>query len=113
MSTIQETVVNALTVAGVAGGRIYPLVCPNGVLSPNIIYQVVSREPQNTLNNGSPITNTRLQFDVWDITYSGAQSTANSLISVLDAIGTHIESSDGYDVDLNEYRVSVIFSFWS
>jgi hypothetical protein len=90
-----------LSDAGVAGGRIYPGMAPNGVQSPYVNYFLVSpayftrtfdRAPKDMLNC--------LQFDCWcEDAKTGSQLGANayaSVLSVADALVSALTPGD-YD----------------
>ncbi|MBF0438307.1 MAG: DUF3168 domain-containing protein [Magnetococcales bacterium] len=116
MTTLQEQIVTILATANVAGGRIYPHVAPNGATLPNISYFVVSSVPTATFADGYPITETRIQFDSYDSTYSGAQATAKALSDALAAsslTNNKVMARDSFDLQTMEYRVITDFSFFS
>jgi len=80
---IQEQVYAALS--PLVSGRVYPSVAPNNVTAPYIVYFRVASTPENTLADGQPIQQTRLQVDVYDKTYLGPQTLAEQAKPALTA----------------------------
>lgn len=65
---------------GLAEGRVFPDLAPEGVLTPYITYQAVGGEPINFLGGDNPgKTNTRMQINVWDKTRLGASALAEQV----------------------------------
>jgi len=110
---IQQDVVAALS--GVAGGRVFPNVAPNNVSKPYVVYARVSSAPENTLADGAPIDNTRLQVDCFETTYAAA-------IALAEAVKAAIKSSaiahvllleqDQFEPEAMLHRVILDFSIW-
>ena len=110
---IQQDLFAAL--AGVAGGRVFPNVAPNNVQKPYVVYARVSSAPENTLADGAPIENTRLQVDCFDTTYAAA-------VVLAEAVKTAIKSSaitnvllleqDQFEPEALLHRVILDFSIW-
>lgn len=113
MTTLQEQIVTAL--AGVSGGRIFPHVAPINTTKPYVTYFIVSKVPETMLDSTTPISNYRIQFDVYDTTYSGSDSTATllktALITTFKAV--LLQSGELYEQLTFEYRNRLDFSFWS
>ncbi len=110
---IQQDVYAALS--AVAGGRVYPNVAPNNVAKPYVVYARVSSSPENTLGDGSPIDNTRLQVDCYDNTYALAVALAEAVKSALRASSiTHLllQEQDQFESDALLHRVILDFSLW-
>jgi len=110
---IQQAVVAAL--AGVAGGRVFPNIAPNNVQKPYVVYARVSSAPENTLADGAPVDNTRLQVDCYDTTYGAAVGLAESVKSALAASAmTHLllQEQDQFEPDALLHRVILEFSVW-
>ena len=74
---IQEQLFSALS--GVAGGRVFPNVAPNNVAKPYVVYSRVASTPENTLADGVPVENTRIQIDCLDTTYAAVISLAEAV----------------------------------
>ena len=111
---IQQDLFAAL--AGVAGGRVFPNVAPNNVQKPYLVYARVSSAPANTLADGAPVENTRLQVDCFDTTYAAA-------LALAEAVKTAIKSSpiiyvllleqDQFEPEALLHRVILDFSIWN
>ena len=110
---IQEQVVTALT--GVAGGRIYPNVAPNNVATPFVVYMRVANTQENTLADGVPVENTRLQIDCFDSTYAAVITLAEAVKAAMKASGITnllLMEQDQFDADALLHRVILDFSLW-
>ena len=110
---IQEDVFSALS--SVVGGRVYPNIAPNNVPKPYVVYARVSSSPENTLGDGSPIDNTRLQVDCYDNTYAQAVALAEAVKAAFKASAiTHLllQEQDQFESDALLHRVILDFSLW-
>lgn len=110
---IQEQVVTALGL--IAGGRVFPNIAPNNTQAPYLVYLRVMATPENTLADGIPINNTRLQIDCFEATYSGAQALAASVKAALIASSiSHVllSEQDQFEVEALLHRVILDFSIW-
>jgi len=110
---IQEQVFTALS--PLVSGRVYPAVAPNNVTVPYIVYLRVASTPENTLADGQPIQQTRLQVDVYDKTYLGAQTLAEQVKTALTAPpvnAVQILEQDQYEPDVRLHRVIHDYSIW-
>lgn len=110
--TIESDVVTAL--AGVAGGRIYPIVAPEKAAKPFVVYKA-QVEPI-TLLNGSVIGHkTILVFEAWGKNYADAVTTCAAIQPALIAAGIYgipVEPpEDGYDPQVDEYVRPLALSF--
>ena len=110
---IQQEIFTALS--GVAGGRVFPNIAPNDVQKPYVVYARVSSAPDNTLADGAPVENTRLQVDCFDTSYAAAVTLAM-------AVKTAMKSSpiahlllleqDQFEPEALLHRVILDFSIW-
>ena len=110
---IQEQLFAAL--AGVAGGRVFPNVAPNNVQKPYVVYMRVASSPENTLADGIPIDNTRMQIDCFDLTYAGVTTLAETVKTALrtSAItNVLLLEQDQFESDALLHRVILDFSLW-
>lgn len=99
-------------------GQLYPSVAPFGTVAPYATYSRVSASEQSTLDTnggtGNP-TNTRLQIDVYALTYSEATTKADAIKSLLK--GWSIENvvlieQEDYEPDTLLFRVMLDISIW-
>ena len=106
----------------------YPVLLPvldeSGL--PALTYQVISSQPDATLDGASNVTEYRIQYDAWGKTYTGVKAVQDALRQVLDGYsgllsdGTVVfdvirdTASDLYEPDSRLYRVTsdyrVLFS---
>ncbi len=103
---------------GLFGGRVYPAIAPDDVTLPYATYTRVAAVEQSTLdtNGGTGNPNqTRLQIDVYNDTYAGAQANAAAIKTALKGWATEnvIESEqDLYEPDTKLHRVLLDVSTW-
>ena len=113
--TLQAQFFTLLCNATPALERVYPLIAPDGVGRPYIVYQRVSANAQNILSGSSGLVNTRLQVDVYATSYAQAQATA-AAIDVLMADwsvpNVSVVSQDFYEPQAKLHRVSTDYSIW-
>ena len=110
---IQQDLFAAL--AGVAGGRVFPSVAPNNVQKPYVVYARVSSAPENTLTDGAPIENTRLQVDCFDTTYAAVVALAETVKDAVKSSAiTHVLllEQDQFEPEALLHRVILDFSIW-
>lgn len=111
---IQQDLFAAL--AGVAGGRVFPNVAPNNVQKPYVVYARVSSAPENTLADGAPIENTRLQVDCFDTTYAASVALAETVKAAMKSSAiTHVLlfEQDQFEPEALLHRVILDFSVWN
>lgn len=110
---IQQGIFAAL--AGVAGGRVFPNLAPHNVQTPYVVYARVSSSPENTLADGAPVANTRLQVDCFDATYAGALTLAGAVKAAMkNSVITHLLllEQDQFEPEASLHRVILDFSIW-
>lgn len=115
MSTVQEDVVAAL--AGVTGGRIYPLTRPQGATLPCVTYQRVSGQSVQSHSGASGQARSRFQFDVWGRTYDDVAAAGDALrvalIGLRGALGVlQLNDHDEADPLTGMVRRSLDFAIW-
>jgi hypothetical protein len=110
---IQQDLFTAL--AAVAGGRVFPNIAPSNVQKPYVVYARISSAPENTLADGAPIDNVRLQVDCFDTTYAGVVTLAEAVKAALAASAiTHLllVEQDQFEPDALLHQVILDFSIW-
>lgn len=110
---IQEQVVAVL--GSIAGGRLFPNIAPNNTQTPYLVYLRIASAPQNTLADGAPIDNTRMQIDCFDASYAGVLALAASVKAALKAstlVHVLLLEQDQYEFDARLHRVILDFSLW-
>jgi hypothetical protein len=116
MASLQEQLVTQL--AGIAAGRLYPMVAPDGAVRPYLVYQRIANTVNNVLsgNGNPPIDNTRFQVDVWADSYGSAQATAGAVKAAMLAWSLQnvlLQEADQYESQTHLYRVLQDYSVWS
>src|SRR5262245_12794687 len=120
------------TVSGLVGGsRIYPLVMPQGMRSPSVVYQRIAGVYPYTMDGPAGIVQSSVQFDSIAETNDAANQLANAVHDVLTGMkgevfygGNSPQSSvvfqgifqtnerDLYDSELLLHRISRDFNVW-
>lgn len=104
-----------LILSAVSGGRVYPLVLPDNVAVPAIVYQRISTRPINVLDGTLPYEEIRWQIDAWAMTAPAAMS---AFIEARQALlqQPHYFMLDGYSTeyepDTKRYRVTADVIGW-
>lgn len=114
--TIEQTVSGVLDAAGMdSQTRNWPMVAEIET-TPYTIYSVPVRTPENTLADGAPIANTRLQVDSYAKTYAAVKALAAQVKAAIEAGVTGamlLMEQDGTDPSVKLYRVTQQFSIWA
>lgn len=111
--TIETSVHTALS--SLAGGKVYPLVAPEKVAAPFIVYSRIASTPENTLDGGSTIDLVRIQVDTYASTYSACKSLADSVRVQMESgvvKSTMQTDQDLFEPDLKLYRISQDYYVW-
>lgn len=112
--TTESTIQTAL--AALVSGRCYPLVAPDPVAKPYIIYQVISDVQANSLDGFSGLSNKRVQVDIYVMGYGGVKALAASAKAAMATAlpqSIHLSSQDLHEPDTQLYRITMDFSLWS
>jgi len=112
---IQQQILTLLSGATEAGTRVFPLVAPDGVSRPYIVYQRVAAVSENVLSGDAGLINTRLQIDAFAETYAQAQTVAAAIIALMDGWSVqnvNLMSQDFFEPDTKLHRCSMDFSIW-
>lgn len=102
--------------AALVSGRAYPMVAPQGVVKPYIIYHVVSNVPSVSLDGPNGTENRRMQVDVWADTYGGAKTLEGQVKAAMAAasiVNVPLSTRDEYESETQLFRVSMDYSVWS
>jgi hypothetical protein len=111
MTTIQEQLRAYLGPVA----SIYPIIAPQGSLPPYVTYQRVGSTVNNVLSGPPSIDQTRMQIDVWDTSYQGAQTLAAQIKTRMQAWPVQnilIGDYDLYEAPVKTFRVLMEFSIW-
>lgn len=107
----------------VDGERIYPVVLPQGVTDPSIVYNRISAIGDHHMQGASGLTRTRMQVDAYATTHDAAASLADAIKEVLDGYrglmgsvtvqGVFFDTErEDYQDDVKLYRVSRDYFIW-
>lgn len=107
-----------LLATGLFSGRVYPQTAPAATVAPYCTYSRIIAIEQTTLdaNGGTDnASNTRLQIDVWALSYSEAQALAAAVKAALKAwavANVLLGEEDFYEGDAGLHRVMLDLSTW-
>jgi hypothetical protein len=115
---VYEALSGDTTLSAIFSGRVYPVLKPQHASLPAITYQRISGVVVGDITDGCQLQNARFQIDLWSSDY--ATIHGSTLQAVVDAM----QSADGfksyvltpplddYEVDTEQYRVTIDFSVW-
>ena len=117
---IEQTLFTVLStntpVQAIVGSKIYPVVMPEGVTVPALVYQKVGTTVVNSLEGFSGIESIRMQFSCYAPTLIGAKQLAQAVSAALDGSTVlkcvRIMEMDGQDPETKNFRVVVDFNIW-
>lgn len=95
--------------------RIYPHIAPQGATVPYIVWQVISAQPQNTLDGTTQHQWLRVQIDVYDTSYDRSIQLSSNIVQALDdgvQLSIHAGSQQLYENDTKLFRQSIDYEFW-
>jgi hypothetical protein len=118
---IQETVFTAL--APLVQGKCYPSIAPDHTTPPYLVYTRVASTPENTLADGQPIQQARLQIDIYAQGYAAAQALAGQVEAAMIGLNNAAPAPDGrgvvmlleldeFEADLKYHRIIHDYSIW-
>ena len=97
-------------------GKVYPEIAPDSTQAPFAVYTTVASTPENTLSSGRPVSNDRVQIDVWATSREQVGVLGQATLAAMDALVTGtfgvylISSSGSYEADVRLHRVIQDFS---
>lgn len=98
------------------GDRMYPVVAPEAVVSPFIVYTRIPSPSNAALDGRDPIINTRIQIDCYDTNFKNLQLLAGQVREALrnsDLKSVPLSMQDGpFDETTKNYRVIMDYSLW-
>ena len=98
-----------------AGIRVYPLVAPDAVVRPYIVFQRITANDENVLAGSSTLFNTRMQIDCYADTYAGVINLAAQIDALMNTWvnqNVSLGAQDLYESDVKLYRIQVDYSIW-
>lgn len=107
-----ETTIQPI-LAGTVSGRCYPLVAPDNPTKPYIVYQVVSKVPEVTLESTEARERCRIQIDAYATTYAEVKTLEASIKAALVNISVPLLAFDQFEADTKLFRVTLEHSIWS
>ncbi len=128
--TIEQAILTALLadagLIAVVGERIYPVLAPQDVVKPYIVFSKISAPRDHTHDGGSGLVNARFQFSCFATTYQVAKQVAGLIQAVLQGYsGTlggaggvvvngcfYEDETDLYEPDSALFHVAVDYRLW-
>ena len=101
--------------AGLVGGRVYPIRLDDAPVFPCIRYTSINRNFVNTLCGQSNLSEARYRVDIFATTITEAEQLAASALSIMRGFAftnTPLSSGDGYEPSIGIYRKSLDFQIW-
>ena len=98
-----------------AGGRVYPIVLPDSVSLPAIVYQRISSVPITSLDGDSGLDSVRIQISVWGNTYKEVKDLSVTVRATLNSSALKITTendTDDYEPETKRFRVLTDFVVW-
>jgi hypothetical protein len=111
---IEGTIQTAL--AALVTGRCYPLIAPDKVVKPYIVFQVVSNVPSVSLDGPNGTENRRVQIDLWGKSYGEVKALEVAVKAAMVSasfVNVPLSTGDLYESDTQLYRVTMDYSIWS
>jgi hypothetical protein len=99
------------------GVAVFPMVATQDAAYPHITYQRISSRNENVMegNGNPPISQCRMQIDVWAKTYAQAQTLSDQVTAAMQSWSiqnVQISSRDLYESDVKIYRMTMDYSIW-
>jgi hypothetical protein len=111
---VRDILVADAGVTALVGARISPVLRAQNETLPCITLTVVSVVPANHLNGAPSLDANRVQVDSYATTYDGVRSLAAAVRAALEAADLVMEGEfDGFEPDVDEYRVTQDFYYWN
>lgn len=111
--SLQSDLITAL--AGVASGRVYPQIAPEGSAYPLVNYKVQNKQPVASIGGTTHATQSDVVFECWGNTYASALATANAVRAAIEASTLTwypiAEPGDEYDATADSYMEPVYYGF--
>jgi len=98
-------------VSALVGTRIYPLMAPQSVVSPYIVYQVINDNSKQCIGGSVYQNDTRFQIDCWSTKYSEVKAIKEAVLSALIGFKSSysISNMDDYEPETKLYRQLIDF----
>lgn len=108
------------TVAALVSTKIYPVIAPQNVASPFVVYSIASAIPTNTKDRISELDTMRVQVDCYGRTYAQVEAISSAVRLAIDGQtgtygGAYVDGvayeneQDMLDEDVDLYRKSLDF----
>lgn len=114
LKQVRDLLVADSAVVALVSQRISPLVRSQNEPLPSITLSLVSVVPMNHVAGAPTLDQARVQIDSWGTSYAEVRSVADAVRAALEAAGLVMESEfDGFEPDVDEYRVTQDFYIWT
>ena len=88
--------------SGVAGGRVYPRVAPQGVAAPYLVYWHVAISDDATYPQSAGYQRYRIQIEAWAASYAGIVTLRGQIKSAVAAMPELIETGPDFETDYDD-----------
>jgi hypothetical protein len=113
---IYTTLTNDSDVSGLVSTRVYPVIAPQDVTAPYVVYMRIVGTSVNDLGGELGITNGRFQIDAYATTYAEVKTLAGYVKAAMKASSMKsrllTDQDFSFEVDTQMYRVSMDFQIW-
>jgi hypothetical protein len=114
LQTVRDLLVADGDVYALVNERVSPIIRAQNEALPCVTLTLVAVTPMNHINGAPTLDQHRIQVDSWGTGYAEVRSVANAVRAALEAAGLVMESEfDGFEPDVDEYRVTQDFYYWN
>lgn len=111
---IYTRLTSSTTITDYAGTRIYPVIAPEHVTNPYIVYERISGGQINTLSGYATHEKPDIAIDVFSTSYTQAKSLSESVHTLMNGSTTFSailnDDFDDYDLETKLYNVRQVYS---
>jgi len=112
--SLQSDLVSALS--AVASGRVYPQAAPADAPLPFVIYRVLNKRPEDTLNHSGTLIYTVMAFESYADDYLEALTLSASVESAIASSSLvyykEVSPGENYEVLTDDFMEPVFYGFW-
>ena len=102
--------------AGVVGGRVFPVRLPDEAVLPAISYSTINTNYLSTLCGQSNLSESRYRLDVWTTTIIEAEQICATILAIMRSTfgfkNIPLSANDGYEPTVGIYRKILDFQIW-
>lgn len=106
-SGIFSALTNDAALSALVGSRVYPVIAPQGVTAPFVVYQPIAAIPATTRGEAHEISETLVQFSCYGETYAAATQVRAALVAALDCVAIAGGDSPTLQDERSDYEEAV------